>query len=250
MPKPLFSIITVTYNAVETLPATLESVAQQTYSDSFEYLIVDGASSDGTLELVERTDIPGMKVVSDPDRGIYDAMNKGLDLAVGEYVIFLNAGDAFHSPDTLQRIADLIQANDMPGIVYGQTDIVDAQRRRLGPRHLSAPEKLTYKSFANGMLVCHQAMAVLKRITSPYDDLKYRFSADYDWAIRCLQHSRKNVYFNAVMIDYLAGGTTARNHYKSLIERFCIMSHYYGIIPTILRHFKFALRGLIHTHRL
>lgn len=240
--NPLFSIITVTYNAAATLPPTLRSVGEQTCR-LFEHLVIDGASTDGTQRLATDAGIKETVVYSEPDKGLYDAMNKGLSLAKGEYVIFLNAGDSFHSPDTLQSIADAIMENDFPGIVYGQTDIVDSERRRIGERHLRAPETLTLKSFANGMVVCHQAFVALRRITGPFD-LRYRFSADYDWCIKCLQHSRHNIYIPQVTVDYLNEGVTTANHRKSLMERFRIMCYYYGTIPTILRHIKFLLRWL------
>ena len=240
--RPLFSIITVTYNAEATLPATIESVVSQTCS-LYEHIIIDGESTDSTVEVARNATHPLMRFHSSPDEGIYDAMNKGLAEATGDYVIFLNAGDTFNSPGTLQRIADTIMGNDYPGIVYGQTDIVDDRRRRLGPRHLTAPEHLTLKSFADGMVVCHQAFVALRRITAPYD-LRYRFSADYEWCIRVLQHSRRNVLLPEVIIDYLNEGTTTRNHRRSLIERFRIMCYYYGTFPTLLRHVRFAARAL------
>lgn len=239
---PLFSIITVTYNAEATLPRTLASVKEQTCR-LFEYLVVDGKSVDATLQLAADAAIAEMKIHSGRDNGIYDAMNKGLGMAEGEYVIFLNAGDAFHAPDTLQRIADAIMANDFPGIVYGQTDIVDIAGQRLGERHLRAPRELTLDSFRDGMVVCHQAFVVLRRITAPYN-LDYRLSADYDWCIRCLQHSRRNVYIDDVLIDYLNEGTTTRNHRRSLRERFRIMCYYYGTFSTIKKHLSFIPRYL------
>lgn len=240
---PLFSIITVTYNAAGTIVPTLESVAAQSCR-LFEYIVVDGASTDGTLDLLNAVSIPGMKVYSSPDKGIYDAMNKGLGYANGEYVIFLNAGDTFHSSGTLQLIADAVMDNDFPGIVYGQTDIVSGpERTRMGERHLRAPEELTLQSFSDGMVVCHQAFVVLRRITSLYN-LKYRLSADYDWCIRCLQHSRHNVYIPEVIIDYLNEGMTTANRRKSLRERFSIMCYYYGTVPTVMRHMRFLTRFL------
>ena len=241
---PLFSIITITYNAESTLPATLESVRCQTFDD-YEYLIVDGASRDSTLDLARNCSIPGIRITSEPDHGIYDAMNRGLDMASGDYVIFLNAGDRFHSPDVLSTYARYIKENSMPGIVYGQTELVDGLGRSLGPRHLQAPEHLTLKSFSNGMLVCPQAMAVLRRITSPYN----RFSADYDWVIRCLQHSRHNVYVPCVVVDYLYEGATTANRRRSLYERFRIMSFYYGWFPTVMRHLAFVPRFFRHMFR-
>lgn len=244
MSQPLFTIITVTYNAEKAIVPTLRSVGAQTYDGEIEYLVIDGASSDNTLELVKNSGIRGLKVVSEPDNGLYDAMNKGQSMARGEYLIFLNAGDTFHAPDTLAHIARAIEENERPGLVYGQTVFVEGDDRHvIGMRHLTAPEVLTYQSFADGMMVCHQAMCVLKRITSPYDT-RYRFSADYDWAIKVLQHSRKNIYLPEIVIDYQYEGLTTRNQKSSLTERFRIMSYYYGITPTLLRHVKFAFRSL------
>lgn len=243
MSTPLISIITVTYNAQATLPPTMESVASQTFTD-YEHIIVDGASTDQTVSLAVRMSTAQTRITSERDRGIYDAMNRGMGMSQGEYLIFLNAGDTFHSTETLQHIADAIISNDKPGMVYGQTILVGGPDRHVtGERHLKAPTRLTLQSFANGMLVCHQAMTVLKRIASPYD-LRYRFSADYDWSIRCLQHSRHNIYLDETVIDYLDEGTTTRNHKASLKERFRIMCYYYGTVPTVLRHFKFAARNL------
>ena len=240
--SPLFSIITVTYNAASTLPATLASVKEQSCK-LYEYIVMDGVSKDNTVQLATDANIPNARIISSPDKGLYDAMNKAIDIATGEYLIFLNAGDAFHSPDTLQKIADVIMNHDFPGIVYGQTQLVNANRQRIGDRHLSAPEELTLKSFAEGMLVCHQAFIALRRITGHYD-LRYRFSADYEWCIRCLQHSRRNVYIPHTIIDYLSEGLTTANRKASLKERFKIMCYYYGTIPTVLRHLKFIPRFL------
>ncbi|MDE7024441.1 MAG: glycosyltransferase [Paramuribaculum sp.] len=238
--QPLFSIITVCYNASTTIIRTMQSVAGQSCCD-YEHLIVDGASSDDTLRIVNAMASERTKVLSEPDNGIYDAMNKGINMASGKYLIFLNAGDAFHTVDTLQHIAEAAVKHDFPGVLYGQTDIVDAEGKRIGARHLTAPEHLSYESFAQGMLVCHQAFVVLARIAVPYD-LRYRFSADYEWCIRCLQHSRHNQYLPEVLIDYLSEGVTTANRRRSLMERFHIMCHYYGTFPTLVRHLKFLLR--------
>lgn len=237
---PLFSIITVTYNAEATIMPTLESVDGQSFI-GYEHLVIDGMSKDSTISLTDSKPSPLRKVISEADNGIYDAMNKGISIARGKYLIFLNAGDRFHSAETLSLIANAIEANDYPGVVYGQTQLVDINGRYIADRHLSAPEQLTYKSFANGMVVCHQAFVALARL-APLYNLKYRFSADYDWCIQCLQHSRKNVLVPETIIDYLQEGTTTANHKASLKERFKIMCHYYGIIPTVLRHISFVPR--------
>lgn len=238
--NPLFSIITVTYNAGSTIPVTLKSVKEQSCK-LYECIIIDGASTDGTVGLVRESGIDNLILVSEKDNGLYDAMNKGLGLSKGDYVIFLNAGDAFHTPDTLKTIAGVIMDNDYPGIVYGQTQLVNSDRQRVGDRHLIAPGKLTLDSFKEGMLVCHQAFIVLRKLTDNYDT-RYRFSSDYEWCIRCLQRSHRNLYIDETLIDYLSEGLTTRNMKRSLWERFRIMCYYFGVVPTVARHFKFLLR--------
>lgn len=237
---PLFSIITVTYNASDVIDITLRSIAEQTCR-LYEVIVQDGGSTDETVSEINASGLENLSIVSAPDNGIYDAMNRALSRATGDYVIFLNAGDRFHSPDTLQLIADTVMDEDYPGVVYGQTDIVDLDGRFLRPRHLRAPEVLTVDSFKQGMVVCHQAFIVLRKLTEPFDT-RYRLSADFDWCIKCLMRSRRNHYIPAVIIDYLAGGMSVKHRRRSLMERFRIMCRYYGTIPTLWRHLSFARR--------
>lgn len=239
---PLISIVTITYNAAQVIIPTLESINSQTFRN-FEHLIIDGDSKDDTADIVQRL-CPNSIVQSEPDNGLYDAMNKGLHAAKGKYILFLNAGDTFHSSDTLQLYADAAQ--NSPDIIYGDTDIVDSKRRFIHHRHLSAPALLTFKSFASGMLICHQAFMVRKEIAPDYN-LQYRFSADYEWTVRCIQASipSRNTNLKTVTIDYLCDGLTDKNHRASLKERYDIMCRYYGTIPTLLRHIHFAFRSLL-----
>ena len=241
-PDPLFSIITVTFNAESTVVPTLDSVDAQTWND-YEHLIIDGASTDRTIQIVNDARSPRRRLLSEKDYGIYDAMNKGLSLAKGKYLIFLNAGDTFHTSETLAHIASTIICEDYPGIVYGQTQLVNNERERIADRHLTAPENLTVRSFSKGMLVCHQAFIALRRL-APLYDTRFRYSADYDWCIRCLQHSRRNVLIPEIIIDYLDEGMTTANHKASLKERFKIMRYYYGTIPAVLNHISFIPRYL------
>lgn len=243
--SPLISIITITYNAESEIGPTLESLNRQTFRN-FEHLVIDGASSDNTLSIVKEMS-PDSIVISEPDKGLYDAMNKGLRAAKGEYVLFLNAGDSLHSPDILRRYAERRGAN----IIYGDTIIVDSERNFIKPRHLSAPKKLTFKSFSKGMLICHQAFMV-RRSISPEYDLQYRFSADYEWTLKCLRSSdpTHNANIEAIAIDYLSDGLTDKNHKASLKERYKIMCRYYGTLPTILRHIGFAVRNILRKFHL
>ena len=140
-------------------------------------------------------------------------------------------------------MADVAEENGYPDIVYGQTNIVDSNRNFIAPRHLTAPEKLTFDSFKRGMLVCHQAFVVRRELAEPYD-LRYRFSADYEWCLRCLQKMRKSAYTGTVVIDYLSDGLTDKNKKASLKERYHIMCDYYGTASTLLRHVGFCFRQL------
>ena len=166
--NPLISIVTVTYNAAGTIVPTLRSVKEQTFKD-FEHLIVDGASTDDTLTLARREGLPDLRIISERDRGLYDAMNKGLHAARGKYILFLNAGDSFADAGVLEAYAKA--ASPETDIIYADTLLVDADRNVIGPRHLSAPEILTFESFSHGMLVCHQAFMVRRSVapttTSP-----------------------------------------------------------------------------------
>ena len=237
--EPLFSIITVTWNAAAVIAPTLESVQRQTNTD-YEMLIIDGASTDDTLNIVRGASISSLRVFSEPDQGLYDAMNKGIKRARGRYIIFLNAGDAFASDTVLARLAQLTSGN--PGVIYGQTQLVDQSREVVGERHLTAPKRLTVDSFLRGMVVCHQAF-VVRRDLAPEYDLQYRLSADYDWCIRVLKASPVNAYAGRVpIISYLADGMTTRHHRASLLERYRIMCHHYGTMKAILAHLSFIPR--------
>lgn len=241
MNTPLISIVTITFNAETTLPPTMKSVAEQDFRD-FEHIIIDGASGDHTLDIARKG--VNVRILSEPDNGLYDAMNKGLKMARGKYVIFLNAGDAFHSADTLSKYAT--KAAEDCDIIYGDTLIVDSNRTTIGPRHYSVPEVLTKKSFAKGMLICHQAFMV-KRDLAPLYDLKYRFSADYDWCIKCIEQAdmRKCANLDCVTIDYLSDGLTDKNKLKSLRERYRVMTSHYGQFHTALRHIQLICKEIL-----
>ena len=137
-PTPKFSIITVTYNAEKVLEDTILSVISQTYHH-VEYIIVDGGSEDKTLSIIDRYRSRIHTVVSEPDKGLYDAMNKGISLATGDYLCFLNAGDCFHEDNTLQQMIHTIIGNELPDVLYGETAIVDKNGHFLRMRRLSAP---------------------------------------------------------------------------------------------------------------
>lgn len=245
--EPFVSIITITYNAAGEIAPTVKSVAEQSCRD-FEHIIIDGASTDDTLSTAHKAARHELRILSERDNGLYDAMNKGLRMARGRYLLFLNAGDTFHSKETLRLYKEGSRLADGKGadIIYGDTVVVDRGRNVIGPRHLSVPERLTYESFSRGMLVCHQAFMVHRKLAPEYDT-SYRFSADYDWTLFCLRRSSadRNVNLHTVTIDYLSDGLTDKNHRASLMERFDIMRRHFGLGTTLLRHAEFVPRAIL-----
>ena len=242
--RPKFSIITVTYNAASVITPTLQSILAQSYTE-YEFLLIDGGSSDNAVELVRNSGVRIATLVSERDKGLYDAMNKGIAHATGDYLCFLNAGDSFHAPDTLEKMAACCAGRAaLPDILYGETAEVDAERRFVRMRRLQAPEKLDWRSFRHGMLVCHQAFFA-RRDKAPMYDLSYRLSADVDWCIRVMKESKDIVNTHIVVVDYLQNGLSLQHHRASLIERFRIMAKHYGLLPTILRHMWFVVRAVI-----
>ena len=244
------SIITVTYNAASVLKRTLDSVKAQSWQQ-IEHLIIDGASKDETISMAETYKaqcLYEVVILSEPDKGLYDAMNKGLRLATGDYLVFLNAGDTLHAANTLETIVS--SAQPLPGVLYGDTAITDEQGNFLHLRRLRPPKKLTWKSFRQGMLVCHQAFYALTDIAKnlPYDP-RYRYSADVDWCIRVMKEAQKRqlplVNTQAILADYQEEGQTTIHHRDSLKERFDVMRRHYGLFSTVMMHLWFAVRQLI-----
>ncbi|MCD8297701.1 MAG: glycosyltransferase [Prevotella sp.] len=259
-----FSIITITYNAATVLMRTADSVLEQSYPN-VEHIIIDGASTDGTAKLAQyykrqsdsKDNGHQVIVVSEPDKGIYDAMNKGRLLATGDYICFLNAGDFFPAANTLSVVSTNAQLEErqesgkpLPAVVYGDTDWVDNNGNYIRRRRLTPPENLTWKSFRHGMLVCHQAFYARTDIAKmiPYD-MKYRFSADVDWCIRIMKEAERQnlalVNVHATIANYQFEGQSTKNHHASLIERFGIMSSHYGLLSTVCMHIWFVIRAII-----
>ncbi len=235
----ILTVITVVYNDVNHIEKTMNSVFSQTYKD-IEYIIIDGASKDGTVDLIKKYEDKIDFWKSEPDTGLYDAMNKGLKKATGDYVCFLNSGDLFFDENTVKDI--FLSSNDKNvDVFYGDTVIVDEQGKIKGKRRHRPPEKLTWKSFKNGMLVSHQAFIPSLKLVSQYD-LSFRYSADYDWCLKILKKSSSIINVNKLIIRYLDGGLTKKSFIKSLRERFKIMTKNYGFFTTVWIHIRNAFK--------
>lgn len=234
---PKISIITVVRNDSDGLKATLECL-QKLHYDNLEIVLIDGASTDSTLSVAAQFMHSITKFISEPDRGIYDAMNKGLKMATGDYVWFVNAGDKVVDFEALSD--RWISEEPLSDIYYGDTQIVSPDGEVLGLRRKKLPATLTFNSLKRGMVVCHQSFLV-RRTIAPLYDTRYRYSADVQWMMDCLKASQSVCNIGAVLSEFRLGGATTTAHRKSLIERWHIMRRNYGVLPAIWAHFRFVI---------
>ncbi len=233
--KPVLSVITVVYNNAEHIERTLLSVINQTY-DHIEYIVIDGGSTDGTLAIIKKYASSIQRLVSEPDKGIYDAMNKGLALATGDYVLFMNSGDEIYAADT---VASVFATAPDADIYYGETEMINAQGESLGQRRHKAPARFTWRDFKYGMSISHQAIYIRRSLAQPYAP-EYQLSADIDWILQAAKQAKKIVNVHRYVAKYLVGGMSKAKHKQSLLERFAIMRKYYGLVPTLFNHVAIA----------
>ncbi|WP_026897705.1 glycosyltransferase family 2 protein [Daejeonella oryzae] len=234
--RPKLSVITIVYNNARDIERTMLSVLNQTYSN-IEYLLIDGASTDGTLEIISKYK-DRIILISEKDKGIYDAMNKGLKLAGGEYVLFMNSGDEIYAADTVEKI---FASADDADIYYGETEMYDQNWQSLGQRRHRAPLKFTWRSFIFGMSISHQAIYIKKSLTEAYD-LNFQLSSDIDWIIKAAKKASKIVNTHTYVAKYMVGGMSKLKHRQSLKERFRIFSKHYGLLPNVINHGVIAAR--------
>jgi glycosyltransferase involved in cell wall biosynthesis len=239
------SIITITYQAEKYLERTIKSVLEQGMRSEIEYVVIDGASKDGTLSLInqyrEHIDV----FISEPDCGIYDAMNKGIQKATGDYLIFMNAGDSFADNNTIKQIIESM--HHQPDVIVGDALFVDMEGKTIGLRSEVTPhripEKLTWESFQYGMVICHQSF-IMKRTMAPLFDVTYRLSSDIDWEINCLKLSHKTIQLDIPICRYLTGGASVQNLKRSWQERYQVLNNHFGFWQTLIAHVKIISRGI------
>lgn len=235
--QPVLSVITVVYNNVRDIERTLLSVLNQVYPH-IEYIVIDGGSNDGTKEVIQKYQERIAHFVSEPDRGIYDAMNKGLAVATGEYVLFMNSGDELYDASTVEAV---FASGDDADIYYGETEMFDDDWNSLGQRRHKAPDQFSWRSFRYGMNISHQAIYIRRSLTEPYDD-HYKLSADIDWILKAARKAHKIVNTRRYVAKYLVGGMSKKRHLESLKERFQIFNEYYGTAYNVFNHLIIAAR--------
>ncbi len=242
----IFSIITIVYNGEKLIHGTMQSVLNQTFTD-YEYIIIDGNSKDATFKIVQdfQEKYPlSVKAISEPDKGLYAAMNKGLALAAGDFVLFLNAGDHLFEPTTLGKLAECITPNT--DILFGETMLVNDERQHIGTRSnltvQKLPNKLTWRSLRLGMVVCHQSFLARRKLTPQY--VEKNLAADIDWVIKCLKKTENSTNTHIVISEYLMGGVSKKQHQQSLKDRYAVLKTHYGFLPNLINHGLIILRAL------
>lgn len=206
-PTPLFSILTITRNNLSGLQRTMESIMAQSLRD-FEWIIIDGGSSDGTKEFLST--LPA-RWISEPDGGIYDAMNKGIDCAHGDYIIFMNAGDVFTDSDILRALAKAIAAEN-PDFIYGDALEGNGQYKKA----------YSHERIAQGMFTHHQAMIYSRSaIGTMRYNIHYKIAADYDFTVRFLSGASAH-YIPCAICLFEEGGISHQNRQRGRREQYAI----------------------------
>jgi glycosyltransferase involved in cell wall biosynthesis len=237
MEYPLISIITATYQAQHLIEATIRSVSEQSFPH-IQHVLVDARSTDNTVAIAKAYIRPNSIIICEKDKGLYDAMNKGLRHAQGEYVLFLNAGDILHDHSILEKMVASMPHADC---YYGDTAIIDEQGKFVAMRRHTPPDHLNWRSFDMGMCVSHQSILMRRKLAVQFD-LNYRISADIDWCIRSLKNAQLVQRCPIVVSDFMIGGVSTNQRWKGLTERWKIMVKHYGLVHTLWSHFKIACR--------
>ena len=215
------SIVTPTYNSAKTIVDTILSVNKQDYAN-IEHIIIDGGSKDNTLELIRNTPNRVKKIISEPDKGIYDAMNKGVALATGDIVDILNSDDFYNSNDVIAKVVKTFQEGEYEG-VYGDLEYVDARNTNRVVRYW---ESKAYKEglFKKGWHPAHPTFFVKKEVYDKYGNfnLKYKIGADYEIMLRFIEKNRiKVAYIPETLVKMRVGGASnqsIKNIIKANIE--------------------------------
>ena len=221
--RPKFSIITVTLNSEKLIDETIKSLFNQTF-DNYELIIIDGDSNDKTLEIIKSYNKKNIVIISEPDKGIYDAMNKGISLSKGEYINFLNSGDKFANENVLEKVYNSIKTK--PNLVYGDINIF--KNKKFSKEQLSLDFDLQNLVEKGTGVLCHQSMFVLNE-NIPLYNLKYKYKAELNWYFDLLK--LKNFTYQKLkfkIVDYDMGGFGQKNFLKNRIDWLRVIVHRFG----------------------
>lgn len=201
------SIVTVTYNCENEIEDTIKSVVSQTY-DNIEYLVIDGNSKDKTLSIIERYKQQISVCVSEPDKGIFDAMNKAIDLATGKWILFMNAGDSFVENTVIEQVFKNNVYEENVGVIYGDAYFVKGDSKKVFKSKPFYLEKTKYR----GMGICHQSIFCRTDLAKSIKfDLKYKYAADYNMIMQIYNKGYDFYNLNTTIANYDLTGFSTNN---------------------------------------
>lgn len=229
MSVPLLSIVTVVYNSKEALLKTYQSIKSQGNLD-YEWVVIDGGSSDGTIEFLDKVDDVSVTWVSEPDKGIYDAMNKGLRRATGRYVQFLNAGDIFHDKSSLKAALEFLTETESD-IICMSFEIWS----KVNPRRIftQAPKDFTESNLKlYGTGTCNHQSMFVRRVVAPFYSIDYKLKGELNWYFDLIDiEPRLNVtsLTDIILVNYELGGAGNIRYKQNLFEWVRITMKRYGL---------------------
>lgn len=227
------TVITVCYNVASELELTIQSVLSQSYS-IFEYIIVDGGSKDGSVDIIKKYEKHISRWISEPDKGVYDAMNKGIDLATGEWILFMNAGDTFYNQNVLKDVFEK-RFDDSIGVIYGDVNLVF-------PSYGTILKKMdSLQEGEQPLSICHQAsLTRTKYLKSIKFDLSYKIAADGNTFYKIWTRGLKFEYVSVCMANYEAvSGLSSTKFIQSFKERSRIIGRtWYNSLEWWIGYFK------------
>jgi glycosyltransferase involved in cell wall biosynthesis len=240
---PRFSIITVTYNAEDSIEGTVQSVVSQEFKN-FEYIIIDGASTDKTLAILNKYDNDIDKVISEKDQGLYHAMNKGIRAAKGEFLLFLNAGDRFVHASILNEVDSRI----LPKTRIVSADFINVKEEGAVDGSYIQTKACTLNNLKKDFAACHQTVFIHRSVASEYD-LRYTILADYKWVVQASSQCKLEAiaHIKTAIVYYLDGGLSARYVKQNVLERVRLHYELFGrmqVIKNIPNYLRRILREL------
>lgn len=239
------TLITINYNNLEGLRATVASVVNQNAPKKWHWIAIDGGSTDGSKDYLEANSELFDLWVSEPDKGIYDAMNKGLQQVKQGFVWFLNSGDRLHGTNAIAEVLGAMETQPQADCFYSDTYFVDEQYRELGLisalKPQKFPKKLTFESFRYGMNICHQSFVVCRSL-APLYKLEYRQAADIDWILEILKKRPVCMQVASVLSEFQTGGSSSQHARKAMKERYKILQSHFGFLPNLWAHAWIVLR--------
>jgi glycosyltransferase involved in cell wall biosynthesis len=213
--KPLISIVTVVCNGEKYLEETILSVINQTY-DNIEYIIIDGGSTDGTTDIIKKYEDKIDYWVSEKDSGIYDAMNKGIDVASGEWINFMNAEDSFYANDTLEKVF-LNASFENIDVIYGNHKVVYPSKTRI----VQAGD---IKDIWKGSQFCHQSAFIASKVHKANKfNLFNRIGADFEFFYTLYKKNMSFKYIDIIVANYSAGGLSDIKRVDSIVGRWNVI---------------------------